>query len=307
MKLLVTTFGALLSVTLDEDYNLASVHVVDDRHGIYFGLSRVNRTTYVVARNLTNEGDKKDPRLPSNVIEIREGEDLSIVDRIHEPSFLDLHQIRAWRALLLVVRPGALLVVDRLAKSLLQTIALDDYVPPELRHEAPDEHPGDNYHFNSISFAGDRLIVLAHNWDHGSFALDFVADQSDLMAGRLQLRRVHRNIGHESHDLFLDSGTLYVLNSRENSLVAGDDSFAIGGAQFPRGLAATPTHFFAASGVWSEREGRWKSNSQLHILERPSFRLIATHDLGAYGNPCDVTFLDRQDLTDAEWSSKRLA
>ena len=53
--LLVSTFGALLRVTLGPACRPRDVEVLDDRYGTYYGLTRGPREIFVVARLLPRE------------------------------------------------------------------------------------------------------------------------------------------------------------------------------------------------------------------------------------------------------------
>jgi hypothetical protein len=203
--------------------------------------------------------------------------------------------------------PVACLVCDRRTHAVLAEIDLNAYVPAALRHDPVDRHTGDTYHFNSLTFFADRLLVLAHNWSFGGFALEFRLDGPAARAGRLELTNAYRGLGFESHDVFMDRSGVYALDSGQNRLVHADHpSLSLGPLRFPRGLAATPAQFVVGTGERAvDRETRQATRTTLLIVDRAAWQVAAEHDLGAYGNTCDVLLLDQPDLTDAKGASFR--
>ena len=302
-RLLISTFDAILLVTLSST-GIENVKPLVSDHGIYFGMSRSSGTLYVAARNLTIEREIRDSSQPTNSIEEWDLTSNTRKRRWTHEAMSDLHQIRVNGRHLFVLsgRSPALLIFDRRSRSLIATVDLDKYVPEEMRHPPPETYPEDTYHFNSLTFAQGRVLILAHNWNYGSFALEFEMNLQELLNGRLRLLTIHKNLGFESHDVFLDElSDLYVLDSKGNTLLCnGKRLMDFPSAGFPRGLAATAAFLFIASGRSSPtREGRTSSETRLLVINRRTGYLAGDFNLGDHGNSCDVTLLDDLDMTDA--------
>jgi hypothetical protein len=318
MKLLVTTFRAVLRVELDERPAPTAVELIESTHGIYFGLARSGGATYVVARNRDPDGRVPDPSLGVNNIKVFRGEVRACgsesagggasgggngggaAETWTHPEFLDLHQIRHRDGLLWVLscRPPELLAVDPAARRVVGGVRLCDLVPPELRREAPPQHPTDRYHFNSLHFSGDRLWVLAHNWNEGSFALGLRYTSPARLLESPEAVAVRTGLGRMSHDLFAEGDVLYTLDSGGGRLLASDGRTAPvtppgSEPHFPRGLAVTDRHFIVASGAWSsEREHRNTGETWLTILDRDTLERRAQFGIGPFGNSCEVCVID---------------
>jgi hypothetical protein len=303
-RLLVSTFDAILLVTLSST-GIENVKPLVSGHGIYFGMSRSSGTLYVAARNLTIRREIRDFGQPTNTIEEWDLTRNTLKHRWTHESMSDLHQIRVNGRHLFVLsgRSPALLIFDRRSRSLMATINLDEYVPEDTRHAPPETCPEDTYHFNSLTFAQGRVLILAHNWNYGSFVLEFEMNLQELLNGHLRLLTIHRNLGFESHDVFLDElDGLYVLDSKGNALLCnGKRLMDFPSAGFPRGLAATSAFLFVASGRSSPtREGRTSSETRLMVIDRRTGCLAGDFNLGDHGNSCDVTLLHGVDMTDSD-------
>jgi hypothetical protein len=288
VQLLVTTFDALLRVRLRENAP-PDVHVLEQGLGVYYGLTRAGRTTHIASRNLDPDRQPLDPAEPANAIEDWDLPATRRLRRWADPRFDDLHQIRAKEDLLFVLTGVSphLLVCDRRTHAVLAEIDLNAHVPADLRHEPVERHAGDTYHFNSLTFFADRLLVLAHNWSFGGFALEFRLDGPAARAGRLELTNAYRGLGFESHDVFMDRSGVYALDSGQNRLVHADHpSLSLGPLRFPRGLAATPAQFVIGAGERGvDRETRQATRTTLLIVDRAAWQVAAQYDLGAHGRP----------------------
>jgi hypothetical protein len=298
--LLLSTFTSLLRLTFDPPHQLQDVTKLHEGWGIYFGLTAGRDQVFAVARNLNINKQVQDPRQPTNNIltfpqpaPIKEGWSWTV------PGTSDLHQIRYHDRLLWVVngRRPELLAVDPLTRTTVGQVPLAELVPVELRHDAPANHPDDYYHFNSLHFCEDRLFVLAHNWDHGSFVLELRYPDPDLFFGRPQLIQVHTNLGLQSHDVFSDGRSLYVLDSAHGCLLTNDGRTCPVGLTelrggYLRGLAVTDAYFYIGQGSFSDaRIDRLMGMSWISVVDRQTLKVVSVLEVGPYGNTCDLLLL----------------
>jgi hypothetical protein len=305
--LLQSTFTCLLQVTLDQEHRLLDVRRLADRHGVYFGLTRHQNHVFAVARNLDVNERVPDPARPSNNI-VR----LSWPWRDDDQCFWSIpdtrgvHQIRFHDGLLWLMncRHPELIALDPERGTRAGQLALAALVPPELRHEPPPEVPMDCYHFNSLYFSGDRLLVLAHNWGYGSFVLELAYAGPAALFHDPRVVGVYPDLGLQSHDVYAEDGSIYVLDSGNGRLLASSGmARAIGPAYqerhcFARGLAVGQDFLYAGHGTFSTRANRVNGPTQITVLDRRSLATVAVVDVGPYGNPCDLLLMSEPDLSD---------
>jgi FkbM family methyltransferase len=220
----------------------------------------------------------------------------------------DLHQIR-WRDGLLWGVSGRcpeLWAADPARRERVGAVSLSDLVPDSLRHAAPPARPDDRYHFNSLHFHGNRLWVLAHNWDHGSFAMELEYRDSFALLRRPRVLRVLPNLGNASHDVFPESNRVWVLDG-EGGRLLGSDKQAIPITDpageirlFPRGLAVGRDVLVVASGENNaDRSIRMLGRTFLSVVDRRTLQMLTTIELGPYSNSCDLLLVSESDATDA--------
>ncbi len=297
VELLVATHAALLHVALDVDAGKAEVAVLHDACPVYFGIAPVAGGMLFAARNVGPDFQVVSPGLPTGAIwHLPHGSRTPEPYIVHQ-GFVDLHQIHALGNWLLVVLGigSRLAVFDIATRRLAGTFELAAAVPPDLRRT---DRPLDQYHFNSISSAGDRLYVLAHNWTEGSFALEFQFHSAPGQPPSLSLLSIHRGLGQASHDIVFDGGTLFVLDGEGGALIArghpaGRTSLPNQEAKpYPRGLVVMPDNLIVGYGSWSaERSDRGASPTKLCVFDRHSLAMRLALDLGPFGNPSAISLL----------------
>lgn len=301
MVLLQSTFTCLLEVTLSADLRLEQVRKIDEGHGVYFGLSRMRDRVYAVARNTDVNGQAVDPNYPPSTL-------ISIPERKHWaiPDTRGLHQIRCHDGLvwLMSCRDPELVAFDPKRSSVIGAISLTPLVPRELQHPIPPEHPTDRYHFNSLYFTEDRLYVLAHNWGHGSFALELDYPGLDEFLRRPRVIRTHTGLGNHAHDIYVERNRLHVLDSGNGRLLIADEQERPASTKdqkqsFARGLAVNGEHFFIGHGSFAKREDRVTGPTQISVLDRQTLDVLAVVDVGSFGNPCDLLIVSERDWSDA--------
>ena len=335
-ELLITTYTCLLHVRLAPEPSHPDVDVLEREHGVYFGLTReTGGDVFCVARNMDVLQRPRHPDLPTNTIRQLSIPPHGIPDDSHHclsfSGSVDLHQIRHFGGSIWATAgcEPELLVVNLESGQLQAGVPLQQFVPADLQHTAPEAHPGDRYHFNSIHFGRDRLFLLAHNWGYGSFVLEFHFPGTEEFLQNPTLSAVYRNVGFEAHDVFSDGNSIVVLDSL-NGMVRrlsrsaiirqfGESTCKIGrslesindrcpssvsarcnsGQMFLRGLAADDNCYFVGhSGFAKSRENRSDNWTYLSIVDRRTLGLNCTLRLGQFGDTSDVLLLDRPDLTD---------
>ena len=291
LDLLVSTHGALLQVALNLETGEANIAVLHDACPVYFGLTAGAGGTLIAARNIGLDLRVATPGLPCNTIWRMQHGSRTLEPYISHPVLVDLHQIHAVGNWLFVVlgRGSQLAIFDLATRQLVLCFDLLSVVPPDLRRT---DRPADPYHFNSISFASGRLFVLAHNWTEGSFALELVFDPDQEQLPVLTLRSVHRGLGHKSHDIIFDHGTLFVLDGEDGALIARGHPAEraslpnLGTKPFPRGLIVMPERVVIGYGYRAaDRSERVGSRTKLCVLDRKNLNLQLDLDLGPRGNP----------------------
>jgi hypothetical protein len=297
LELLVTTHVALLHVALDIEAGKADVAVLHDACPVYFGVTSGAGGMLIAARNIGLDFRVVTPGLPCNAIWHLPYGSSALELYIADAVLFDLHQIHAVGNWLFVVigRGSRLAVFDIAKRHLVGCFDLQSVLPPDLRRT---DRPADQYHFNSISFTAGRLFVLAHNWAEGSFALELPFDPAPGRLPILSLQSIHRGLGHASHDIVFDRGTLFVLDGEGGALIARGHPVgraSIPGEEtkpYPRGLIVMPDKLIVGYGSWSaERGERAASPTRLCVFERESLDLRLELDLGPFGNPSALSLL----------------
>jgi hypothetical protein len=302
--LLQSTFTCLLEITLDAHHRLVDVRRLDENRGVYYGLTRRHDEVFVVARNVSVDDRIPDPTFPSNNLLSFTWPWRNDVRSWSVPDTRGVHQARWHDGLVWLAscRDPELVAFDPLRGRVVGELALAELVPPELRHEAPAEHPMDRYHFNSLCFSADRLFVLAHNWHYGSFALELEYRGADSLFRSPRVCCVHTGLGCQSHDVYLEGGLLYVLSSLDGRLLASNGATHQLGLDssncFARGLAVNGAFLYAGHSIFASRENRLTGMTQITIIDRARGQTAAVVDVGPYGNPCDLLLMSEPDWSD---------
>ena len=312
----VTTFRAILWLEIDLKRRTIRSGVLEQSRGIYFGLTHCDHRILVAARNLDIEGRVQSPNLETNTICSLDVNRATVVPVLTHECLRDLHQIRAIERWLCVVlgEGSQIAVFDRSSWRLVRLIDLTPLVPAHLQHEAPERRPSDHYHFNSLTFRGNRAFVLAHNWDYGSFALELEMEWKSQGPGRVQLIAVHQALGREAHDVVHDRDTLHVLDSAHGVLILRSRSehrlalSRVAATTFARGMALSRDYILVCYGIWSaEKSGRARTESRVCVIDRTTKETILDAAFGNWGNPCDILLLSTRDLSDQPSFSFRRA
>jgi len=307
IRAIISTFDALVKVSVDLAHQRVTSQVIDEARGIYFGLTRYGNKILLAARNLDVNRIRKASALPTNTIYLLKSGTLQMDPIIRHECLCDLHQLRVMKQWVCVVlgEGSKIAVFEGGSWQLTREIDIAAHVPFYMRHDGPERHELDCYHFNSIFFYEDRIFLLAHNWDHGSFAMECRYSIDKRGPHDLRLIKVYEGLGFEAHDIALYDGTLYVLDSRNGMIIARERSERRvslpneGCRPFPRGLSVTRDYLLVCYGYWStERSDRSNSATRLYVLDRRSLYPIMDLKIGSYGNSCDILVISEEDFSD---------
>lgn len=299
---IISTYRALLRVEFDVASGWGATTPIDTGRGVYFGLTRNGNRLLVVARNRLPSGRAREG--DTDVVHALDLDEGVLRPWLRDPDLADLHQIRRIGDSLGVVlgRGSRVAMFDLRSRARCADIDLSPLVPEELRHPAPPEHPADPYHFNSLGTDGGSLLVLAHNWQHGSFALELEhGAAADRLVG------VHRGLGRAAHDIVRVDGTLHVLDSEGGTLLLrGATERDVGlprhySPSFARGLAVLERYVLVSYGFWSaDRFDRARTPTRLCALDRATWATVADMEVGQFGNPTAIRVISEPDLADGD-------
>lgn len=247
--LLVTTTKSVLLVN-----SSGEIKPIHRGLGLYFGLTKgPDGYFYVASRNSDPSGDNKfiPPDKEDGEILIF-NESLDFVKAIKPIDFKlqDLHGIGFWKNNLICT------------SSYGDAIAIYDgsnwnrWIPLERKENVKYR---DCYHFNSV-YGDDKLYILAHNWNDGSFVLEFDSLYS-------QPTNIIRNMGFQSHTLWKEDDKIYALSSRYGSVVSNcGDSITIGG--WIRGMASTESNYYIGISPVSDKKNRGFGDSKIMVYNK---------------------------------------
>lgn len=247
--LLVTTTKSVLFI--DSDKNVKPIH---RGSGLYFGLTKgPDGNFYVAARN-------SDPNSDNNFIEPKKengeilifNESLEFIKTIKPNEFKlqDLHGICFWKNNLICTSSYG----DALA--IYDGENWNRWIPLERKEQVKYR---DCYHFNSV-YGDDKLYVLAHNWNEGSFVLEYESLYS-------QPKNIIRNMGTQSHTIWKENKKLYCLCSRYGSVISNaGDSITIGG--WIRGIASTETNYYVGLSPRAPRNFRGFGDAKIMVYDK---------------------------------------
>lgn len=215
---------------------------VDRGKGLYYGLAKSFGKYYVACRN-------SDPTHTNTFIppEQETGDIMVLDNKLRSEAILqpedfklqDLHGIGFWNGKLLCTSSYGdyIAIYDGEKWDRWQPI------PPRRNCSYRDSH-----HLNTVYGTDNRLYILAHNWDNGSFILEFDG------IGQPP-RQIHTNMGIQCHDLWLHKGDIYTLSSKEGC-VRSTGGFVKNLGGWVRGFAHVDDHFWVGASPTAKRSDR---------------------------------------------------
>jgi predicted SAM-dependent methyltransferase len=242
MNILVTTSHSFLAIDIDS----GSAKVIDRGRGLYYGIAISDQKIFVAAR-----GQHIVPK------ELRGTEDGSILIFDYDMNFKksikapfplrDMHQI--------TYHAGRLWVTC----SYDDMIAIYDgenwkkWYPCLENADLPDQ-----YHFNSILFDGDKILVLAHNYGQSEIWICSLPD--------LQVER-KVSLGYLAHNIWKINGVLYTCSSGSGS-IESTAGFKVDVGGFPRGVAITDDLICLGVSEDVEQDRRDTTSGSIQIFNR---------------------------------------
>lgn len=247
--LLVTTTKSFLLVN-----SLGEIKPIHRGSGLYFGLTKGDDGYfYVAARNSDPTGNNKfiEPDRERGEILVFD-ESLDFVKSISPEGFRlqDLHGIGFWKGTLICTASyGDILATYNGSE-------WKEWVPLEKK---PNARYRDCYHLNSV-YGDDKLYVLAHNWNDGSFVIEF----EDLYT---QPKNIIKNMGIQSHTVWKEEDKLYTLSSKQGSVVSNaGDCIPIGG--WIRGMASTESNYYIGLSPTATRDNRAFGDGKIMVYDK---------------------------------------
>jgi hypothetical protein len=148
-------------------------------------------------------------------------------------------------------------------------------------------------HFNSITFYGDRLYVLAHNLDRMSFILEVSWPE-------LQVVRQINTTALWAHNIWLrGTDEIIVCNSKQGTLLEVKSNSTLWSADndrvITRGLACAEDRVFVGISKLSGRSERHTSDGGIAILDAKTFQQIDYISLPHSGAVHELRVLDAAD------------
>lgn len=268
---LVGTSRSLLKVDLETE----EVTVVDDRHGLYYGITWDSESVYVASRWYP-------PFMPTANIErprlLRFDQHLKLTSRDKFPAKAGgLHQIIYHDDHLYCScsRQDYYLVRDANSEWSI-------WYPSDKR----EHHNQDTHHFNSIWFHGDRMYLVGHN--------NGPSDVWELAYPQRELLTKH-SIGCYSHNIWLEEDQLAACNSKEGTLETASGRILCRIDGFPRGVIIGDTVNVVGVSDIANRRMRKKMLGRLHVYSK-DWQLQKVIPLGRCGQVGEVRCLDSPDL-----------
>lgn len=148
-------------------------------------------------------------------------------------------------------------------------------------------------HFNSVFLDGDRLYVLAHNWDRPSAVLVLSWPKLDVV------ERIVTTAGQAHNVWAKPTGEIIICDSLRGSLVearSNDVLWSSGDSTLiTRGLACDGSYVFVGRSIFGDRRSRTESTGGVWILDANSWQLIDSFPIPQSGNIHEVRLIDRPD------------
>lgn len=215
---------------------------VDRGKGLYYGLTKHFGKYYIAARN-------SDPSNTNNFISPEEenGDIIVLDNRLRAETIIqpenfklrDLHGIGFWKDKLLCTSSYG----DYIA--IYDGETWDKWKPiPSIKNC----NYRDSHHLNTIYGTSNKLYILAHNWDNGSYILEF----DDIGSS---VKQIYSNMGLQCHDLWEYGGDIYTLSSKEGC-VRSTGGFVKHLGGWVRGFSHADNHFWVGVSPTAKRSDR---------------------------------------------------
>jgi hypothetical protein len=280
VNLLISTDRAILRY----DTNTRETFIVDDSRPIYYGISWFGGDDRLF---LTHSGPASfgsaEGYMRSEVGTITDGFGSSgpIVSNPHQICCLEKPYLAAANT----------------GRNSLAIINTDDWSVRQHRFDDVFwdrfDPAGQGSHYNSVTFDGKRLYILAHNFDAGSYELSLEWPELD----KIERRALP---GRQMHNLWrAKPGQTLVCHSPDGTLVDVDSGVAVWrapeGKYYTRGLASTDGHIYIGCSQFAPRGERQLMPSRIFVVEVDTYATVDEVSLGTFGGVNEIRVLDAPD------------
>jgi len=244
MQLLVSTPLQLLVV----DVNTGQSSTLRTGDGYYFGITHKNGTV-VLSHSAGHLNYYSDGKIKTTVTHL-----------------IQPHQIEWVEDKILVTNTGknCISVFDE------DGILCRDVYLNEIKWDDKDKGRLGN-HFNSVHRDGDRIYLVAHNYDKPSDVWELTWPDLEIVETKVTQAAWAHNVWIGEHGMVICNskhGTLYEVQSGEIIWDSGEKGI------MTRGLAVTDDYLFVGRSMYSERKTRaWKTGG-LWIIDRKTLKTI---------------------------------
>lgn len=280
MHYLISTHSRLLSLNLDDNWQIINMKVINDGHHYGIALLPGNTPRFVTKHNTS---DLIIYRLENNNFVI-DGEFFHTDnDQIHQIAYGN----------------NGIYIANTFYNSITYQ-SLDGKIRQEYHFY---DHRSDINHVNSVFPCGNLILVMLHNRANLSeiFILEHDLDKGFLPKGVIRLAHTgcHNIFVDEKHIYYCASGSgHFVVVDRKKRRIAKELHFV----GHTKGLSVTDDFIVFGVSDHAQREARLTSRGRLVVLERRRFAIVTMVDLngqGHVGNVNEIRCLSAPELAHA--------
>lgn len=283
MKAAVATTERLLLI----DFETKNSQVIEKKRGTYYGISWWENKDFLVLSNvgaLTTDLDSLEAYALSETGYLSFGP-----EKISSYFLSDPHQI--------LCAPNNWVITTNSGRNRItlydpSSHFLKDVYITDIRW---DRFQGDRFgsHFNSVYLKNDSLFVLAHNFNSGSFVLEFSYPDCELM------NTYPMQYQTQCHNIWVDNANnMITCHSPASSLVdvkTGEVLWASGGNGYLRGLAVTTDFILVGETAVAERQDRAQTYGGIWLIDRKTLQTTDYLPMVYPGPITEIRILDMPD------------
>jgi hypothetical protein len=147
-------------------------------------------------------------------------------------------------------------------------------------------------HFNSVHRVGDRIYVVAHNYERPSEVWELAWPELEVLGSKASQAAWAHNVWPGEHGLVIcDSkhGSLYDLNSQTTIWRSSEESV------MTRGLAVSSEYIFVGSSMLNKRKDRYWKTGGVWVVDRTSLKTLDKITLPGAGDVHEIRLVDVPD------------